>query len=190
MVRDAVHRRWYDEAQRLRNAAFNATAVAYVITDPEFLITEANEAFAKAWNFPKRNEALGANLKDYLLSGEVVSVIKTSVEFIGKWEGELTAKRKDESTFITYCQASPLHDSSGDITGYFLTILANPKKIGSENVPTLGDAKFRALADTSSEWLSIIDQNGEVVHSTPSSFEISGYRPSELQGRKFISFRR
>ena len=188
MVRDAVHRRWYDEAQRLRNAAFDASAVAYVITDPEFLITEANEAFAKAWNLPKRNEALGANLKDYLLSGEVVSVIKTSVEFIGKWEGELTAKRKDESTFITYCQASPLHDPSGDITGYFLTILANPKKIGSENVPTLGDAKFRALADTSSEWLSIIDQNGEVVHSTPSSFEISGYRPSELQGRKFSEF--
>ncbi len=188
MVRDAVHKRWHDEAQRLRNAAFDASAVAYVITDPEFLITEANEAFAKAWNLEKRNEALGANLKGYLLSGEVVGVIKTSVEFIGKWEGELTAKRKDESTFITYCQASPLHDPSGDITGYFLTILANPKRISSENLPTSGDARFRALADTSSEWLSIIDQNGDVVHSTPSSFDLSGYRPSELQGRKFSEF--
>ncbi len=188
MVRDAVHKRWHDEAQRLRNAAFDASAVAYVITDPEFLIKEANEAFAKAWNLEKRNEALGANLKGYLLSGEVVSVIKTSVEFIGKWEGELTAKRKDESTFITYCQASPLHSPVGDVTGYFLTILANPKRIGSENLPTSGDARFRALADTSSEWLSIIDQNGDVVHSTPSSFELSGYRASELQGRKFSEF--
>ncbi len=188
MVRDAVHKRWHDEAQRLRNAAFDASAVAYVITDPEFLITEANEAFAKAWNLEKRNEALGANLKGYLLSGEVVGVIKTSVEFIGKWEGELTAKRKDESTFITYCQASPLHNSAGDITGYFLTILANPKRISSEDLPTSGDARFRALADTSSEWLSIIDQNGDVVHSTPSSFDLSGYRASELQGRKFSEF--
>ncbi len=188
MVRDAVHRRWHDEAQRLRNAAFDASSVAYVITDPEFIITEANEAFAKAWNLKKKNEALGANLKGYLLSGEVVGVIRTSVEFVGKWEGELTAKRKDKSTFITYCQASPLHDPSGDITGYFLTILANPKKISSENAPTSGDARFRALADTSTEWLSIIDQNGEVVHSTPSSFELSGYRPSELQGHKFSDF--
>ena len=188
MVRDAVHKRWHDEAQRLRNAAFDASAVAYVITDPDFLITEVNNAFAKVWNLERRNEALGGSLKGYLLSGEVVSVIKTSVEFMGKWEGEITAKRKDESTFITYCQASPLHNSTGDITGFFLTILANPKKIGSESTPTSGDARFRALADSSSEWLSIIDQNGEVVHSTPSSFELSGYRPSDLQGRKFSEF--
>ena len=185
MVRDAVHRRWHDEAQRLRNAAFDASAVAYVITDPEFIIKEANDAFAKAWNLERRNEALGANLRGYLLSGEVVGVIKTSIEFIGKWEGELTAKRLDESTFITYCQASPLHNPAGDVTGYFLTILANPKRNSPENAPTSGDARFRALADSSSEWLSIIDQNGDVVHSTPSSFEVSGYRSSDLQGRKF-----
>jgi PAS domain S-box-containing protein len=188
MVRDSVHRRWHDEAQRLRNAAFDASAVAYVITDPEFIIKEANEAFARAWNLERRDQALNANLKGYLLSGEVVGVIKTSIEFIGKWEGEFTAKRQDDSTFVTYCQASPLHNPAGDLTGYFLTILATPKRMSSENAPTIGDARFRALADTSSEWLSIIDQNGDIVHSTPSSFDVSGYRSSDLQGRKFGDF--
>lgn len=183
MIRDAVHKRWHDEAQRLRNAAFDASAVVYVITDAGFKITETNESFIRAWNLGKRSEVLGTSFQIYLLSADVVDVISTSVGFQGKWEGELTAKREDGSTFLAYCQVSPLHNSAGDIDGYFLTVLDNPKRRTVEGPAKDEEIRYRLLAESASEWLFIQGADGAILYSTPASLEIAGYEASSLKGR-------
>jgi PAS domain S-box-containing protein len=188
MIRDAVHKRWHDEAQRLRNAAFDASAVVYVITDADFMVTETNESFVRAWKLGKRSEVIGTSFQRYLLSGDVVGVISTSIGFQGKWEGELTAKREDGTNFLAYCQVSPLHNAAGDIDGYFLTILDNPKSRTVEDPDKESELRYRLLAESVSDWLSIQDTNGAILYSTPASLEISGYDASELRGRSMSDY--
>ncbi|MGH9140886.1 MAG: PAS domain-containing protein, partial [Vicinamibacterales bacterium] len=49
------------------------------------------------------------------------------------------------------------------------------------------EEKFRALVETTSEWIWAIDREGRITYSNPTVEQILGYRPQELIGRSLRS---
>lgn len=63
----------------------------------------------------------------------------------------------------------------------------------SEQVKTQDDLRkskeqFRAIAETTSDWLWEVDENGIYTYSNPKSFDILGYKPEEIIGKTPFDF--
>ncbi|MBW4553668.1 MAG: PAS domain S-box protein [Aphanocapsa sp. GSE-SYN-MK-11-07L] len=50
------------------------------------------------------------------------------------------------------------------------------------------EQRFRSLIETSSDWVWEIDQNYTFTYSSPTSFDILGYMPTEVIGKPYLAF--
>ena len=48
--------------------------------------------------------------------------------------------------------------------------------------------KFRNLAETTSDWIWEVDQDGVYAYASPVVHELLGYRPEEVLGKRIIDF--
>ena len=183
-IRDAVHSRRWEAALALKNMAFEESSTGTIVTDPQFNISECNEAFLRLWGITTKTDAIGVPLANYFQCVDVLDVIATSMSILGRWEGEFTAKKKNSNTFIAYCLVSALHGGQDKPQGFLFNFTdasrrKAPDKAGDAPKP---NDQFKQIAESCGDWLALIDSSGTIAYSSPSSVLITGYAPDELKG--------
>ncbi len=121
LFEDITERKRAEETNRLQGAALQATADAVVITDREGTIVWANPAFTRMTGYAA-DEALGKNPRDLVRSEkQSPAVFKDLWDTIldGRtWQGQLTNRRKDGTTYPEYQTVTPIFDATGAITHF------------------------------------------------------------------------
>ena len=62
------------------------------------------------------------------------------------------------------------------------------RRITAENAQARSEEKFRALVETTSDWVWETDLNGVFVYTGPKIMDILGYEQGEVMGRPFFDF--
>lgn len=106
---------------RISRRIFENTAEGIIVTDRERRIIEVNNSFALITGYSK--EELLGHTPDLLNASEQSSDLHRafwqSLENQGKWQGELTNRRRDGSLYQARLSVSTITGRDGELKGYF-----------------------------------------------------------------------
>ncbi|MFO7883106.1 MAG: PAS domain-containing sensor histidine kinase [Kosmotogaceae bacterium] len=102
---DITDRKNAERRSKIMEDAVGSSINATVLSDLEGYVNYVNKSFLKMWGYDEQ-EVLGKHVADFWESKEKALDVKRELEESGGWVGELTARRKDGSTFTTQLSAS------------------------------------------------------------------------------------
>jgi PAS domain S-box-containing protein len=112
-VQDITERKHAEESLWEKERAIESSINGIAISDLDGNITYANAACLKLWGYTNKAEVLGRNATDFWCEPEKVARIIKGLQNRKGWFGELTAERKDGSTFEAQVSASRVVDKAG-----------------------------------------------------------------------------
>lgn len=124
---DLTARRHLESRLSLAASVFTHAREAIMVTDPDGLIVEINDAFSTITGYP-RDEALGINLR--FLAPAVAETdpypsLWRSLEEHHHWQGELWNRRRNGDIFITRQTISAIFCSEGKVQNYVFLFTDN-----------------------------------------------------------------
>ena len=205
VVRDISRQRRGEEMLNFKNAVFDSSITANSITNPEGIITDANDAFLRMWGFSHKAEVVGHPIPYFFIAPDQAVAVLAALNETGQWEGEFAAKRKDGSMFTAYAMATVVRNGRGKLIGYQsvitdITVQNHAKQTLREWNQTLehrvaerttelqqSEARFRHLAETTFEGIAI-SVDGILVDGNTQLGTLHGYGLSEMIGRPVTDF--
>ncbi|MFA5312121.1 MAG: PAS domain S-box protein [Methanomassiliicoccales archaeon] len=182
MVRQAVHNRWKEDATSLKTKAFDRALVANVMVDTQDRVLEFNPETMRMWHIPERSDLVGLDVKELLEHSEIIDVVKASIDILGRWEGDFTARRPDGSTFTAYAHVNSVLDDTGELSGYHVTLTDVTNKKNGEEALKKNEENLRLIADNSPDWIALLDGTGKMVYSSHAIKDLTGHGPEEAMG--------
>jgi PAS domain S-box-containing protein len=119
---------------------------------------------------PDRAGEPNERLHEVLASGDVVHV-------------ETVRRRKDGGLVEVAFTYSPIRNGNGEIVGVSAIARDIGERRRAEAALGESEAKFRAMVETTQEWVWAVDEQGRHIYSNPGVERILGYRPDELFDR-------
>lgn len=107
-----------EESLRIKSLVFEASLAANSIADLDGVITKVNAAFLRIWGYTSRDEVVGKPITHFIHDQTEALTILEALNTKDHWEGDYTARRKDDSTFIAHSLATILRDQKGKVIGY------------------------------------------------------------------------
>ncbi|MCZ4303712.1 EAL domain-containing protein [Zoogloeaceae bacterium G21618-S1] len=140
LIHDITERKRAEHSLRLYANIFERSGEAIVITDVRNHIVTVNPAFTELTGYSP-DEVVGKNPK-ILASGttpsEVYSDMWRTLQDFGFWQGELTDRRKDGSTYPKWAAISVIHNDAGEITHYMASFTdISDRKAAEERIQYL-----------------------------------------------------
>jgi len=120
---DITERKKAEEALWLKNIIFDASIAANSITGLDFNITEANDSFSRYMHYSKKNVVIGKHISNFFKDSNEADTFTATLTNTGQWEGDFTAKRGDNTTFIAHAIATEVHDKNGYRIGFQSSII-------------------------------------------------------------------
>jgi len=115
ICRDMTEYKQTQEILNIKNAALESSINGIVISNIEGNLTYVNNSFLKMWDYEDQSEILGRNAAEFWKVNDKGQEIVNALQSGEGWIGELTATRKDGSSFdIQVCQAS-IRNENGTI---------------------------------------------------------------------------
>ena len=115
--RDITRRKQVLEELRITNSAIECSINAIAFADLHNNLTYVNRSFLEFWGYDDKKEVLGQPSISFWETPEKAQEVIAKRNADGRWTGELTAKRKDGSTFDVHLSASTVTDESGQPIG-------------------------------------------------------------------------
>jgi PAS domain S-box-containing protein len=200
-VRDARGGVWLDgaifditeqravEEERLKLAAIvESSDDAIMSGSPEGLFTSWNLGAERMFGY-SAEEVLGKSVSLLTPRGKEGEAIERVEEVLRTGEvvhTETVRRRKDGEVIDVAFTYSPLKDAAGEVVG--ISAIAHDISERKRAAAALAEseAKFRAMVETTQEWVWAVDDQGRHTYSNPGVERILGYRPEELLGRDGI----
>lgn len=161
-----------------KEAAIESSMNAIALADLDGNLTYVNKAFENMWGY-NRDECVGKSAVDFWFNPKAVNKVLEKLFTDGGTEGELIAKRKDGSTFLSKINTSLVKDKDGNqisLMGVFEDITQQ-----SENKKML--QKLSAAIEQSNDTIFITNRNGVIEYVNPALLDIYGYTQEELIGK-------
>ncbi len=100
---------------------------------------------------------------------------------------ECTVVRRDGSTFPALVYPGPIH-RDGALAGYRGVIVDISARKRAEDALRESELRFRSLIQNSSDMTRIIDREGRIAYSSPSTLRLFGYDPADLIGKDPLTY--
>jgi diguanylate cyclase (GGDEF)-like protein/PAS domain S-box-containing protein len=120
LVQDVTESKQLEEKFIQAASVFSHAREGIIITDPEGIIIDVNEAFVDITGY-ERDEVLGEDpsiLKSNRQSPQFYAQIWKSLVEKGNWYGEFWAKRKNVEIYPQHLNISAVHDDAGNVKNY------------------------------------------------------------------------
>jgi len=190
---DITERKEMEQEMEIKDNAIASSINAIAIADLNHNLTYVNDSCAKMWGYKDSKDVLGKLGTTFWELGNKCFEVSRALLSSGSWMGELTARRKDGSTFDAHVSASIVTDEAGKpirIMGSFIDITEqkrmeerivhlNQLLHANYNVSHLiarekdRDSLLKGVCDTLVEsrgyrraWLARLDTSGSVVTAT------------------------
>ena len=161
---------------------------AIAITGLKGDLTYVNPSFLKLWGYDDEKEILGKPVTEFWQMKEkaldVVEVLRKN----GSCVGELTARRKDGSTFDARVSTSVVVNKAGEpvcIRSSFEDLI---KRKHREETFRRGEEKYRTILESIENGYFETDIAGNLTFLNDSLCRIFGYRRDELMGMNIRQF--
>lgn len=112
-----------------KNHAVDTTTSGIVLADMSGIVTYVNAAFLALWGYDGKSEVVGRRVNEFLNGGAVNGELASPARVDG-WHGELSARRKDGSTFDVALSTSLVRDQddvSIGIMASFVDVTVNKR---------------------------------------------------------------
>jgi PAS domain S-box-containing protein len=168
--------------------ALEQSSSSIIITDIKSGIEYVNPRFTEVTGYTKE-DVLGKKMS-YLKSG--VNPENTYQELWetiirGKnWYGELQNRRKDGTLFWEKVSISPIRDNQGKVTHYVAIRDDITEQKQQEAELRESEEKLRAITDSASDGIVMVDHKARIVFWNPSAEKIFGYTAEEILGKNFF----
>ncbi|UCD83413.1 MAG: PAS domain S-box protein [Deltaproteobacteria bacterium] len=172
------------EWQKFMNSAIESSISAIVITDINGNLTYVNNSFLKIWRYKEKKEVLGKRFVDFWQIRDRVLRVMGALREVDSWTGELTAKRKDGSSFDVHLDLNIVKDEAGKpagMTGTFSDI-AERKKV--QEALYESEEKYRRFLENLADGCFVLDRNWRYIFINDAAAQLVKYTKSELLGNK------
>jgi PAS domain S-box-containing protein len=113
VLQDVTERRRALQQDRIRQIAIDSSYSPIAMVDLNGIITYANTALATLWGYDNVDEVRGKRADSFWVDESLVEHLGVRLRRHSFWSGQLTAKRKDASTFKVHLSATRVLDSDG-----------------------------------------------------------------------------
>lgn len=161
-----------------------------VITDANLDITYANPKIEELYGISvpeMRGKPLGVLVTDQQrteISRNILEIVSSG----GKYKETFQNQRKGGTTFLVEINVHPVHEKQGPPQLYVVIFRDIASRDDIEETLRESEEKYRMMIENLNEIIYTLDTEARVTYISPNSEYISGYRPDELIGRKFINY--
>jgi PAS domain S-box-containing protein len=196
-VTDITERRLAQEAIRaerdLAQRYLDVAGVMIAVIDRAGTVTLINRRGAEILGYAEE-ECLGKNWGDTFLPERIRSEVNDVLDRI--MNGEVAPFEYHENALLTRNGTERLiafHNTlltgpDGGIIGILFSGQDITLRKEMEEALRGSEERFRSLIQNSSDMIRIIDRNGKIAYSSPSTLRIVGYEPTALAGRDPFDF--
>ncbi|MBK9391183.1 MAG: PAS domain S-box protein [Bacteroidetes bacterium] len=180
---DFTTRKKAEEELILKNLVFEESIAANSISDVNGIITNINSAFIKIWGYNNKEEVIGKPISEFLEYENETAAIINSLSISGKYSGEYTARKKDNSTFHAFSLATVVYDNSGNIIGYQSSVQDITARHLAESALRESEEKYRTLIEVSLDAI-FINQDNKITYINSSGLKLLGAeKPEQILGK-------
>ncbi len=115
MINDITARREAERARRLAESAMATALHPMAISRPDGTIEWVNAALLRTWGYDDASQVIGKP-RGTLARRDQAEVAAADLLRDGTWEGEMTAIRRDGSTFTVHCAVAVIRDQRDAVT--------------------------------------------------------------------------
>ncbi len=144
-------------------------------------VVDVNPALASMLGYPI-SEMLGKEKFSFLAS-ESIEIVRKHVEDNYRQPYEITAQRKDGSTFPAEIIGQNFRHNGKELRVASIWDITERKK--AEEALRQSESKFRGLIENSYDLITLLDPQGRRLYESPSMERILGYKPGERKGVTF-----
>lgn len=173
------------ELEIARQAALlDEVDVAVVASDLDRRITHWNRGAEQLYGW-SATEAIGRTTDELIASVDAPRDAQMYAEpqRTGTWEGQLTATRRDGSTFPAYLHQRFIvgdDEVSARVIGVFTDI---SERVAAEHELAKANDYLKAVTDSIGEGLFTLDARGRVTYVNPAAEQLLGWPAESLHGR-------
>lgn len=117
LIRDVSLRKLQEEKLKISASVFTAALEAIVLTDPQGVITDVNEAYTGIIGYTK-DEVIGKSSREVGFSNDNAKLFEAILghsQTMGHWSGEVELKRKIGDMIPVQLRVSAVHSDDGSI---------------------------------------------------------------------------
>jgi len=174
------------ESEEKYRGIFENTTVAIFRTRPDGSVETANPAFARILGYESAEEAIEGipDMRKIYVSPEMRDKVWRKLASHGAIKDfELALRRKDGSSIWVLANVRVNRDSEGKIIGADgMAVDISDRKNAEESLRE-SEEKFRALVETTSDFIWEVDERGRYTYVSPKVRDLLGYEPAELIGK-------
>ncbi|WP_232369107.1 PAS domain-containing sensor histidine kinase [Leptospira abararensis] len=161
---------------------------AIVISDWDGKLQYVNPSFVSLWGYNHTNEIVGKNASDFLEDKEKPKFILSELKTHSLWNGELSAKRKDGSTFEIQVNAYISKDKLGNTTYLLANISDQTKSKEMEENAKEREIYFSQILDSITDLVFCKNKNFQVTYVNKACADFYGLSKQELIGIQDVAY--
>ena len=186
-IRDLTERKLAQEKEDRLLKAISVATEGIAITDRQDRFLYVNDAHARLYG-RRPEELLGKTWRE-TVPPALVPAIEPELaralhrKTVGVWSGEAPGLRKDGSQFPMEVMATSRWDEAGDYLGHICIVRDITERKRTEELLRESEQKYRAIVETTSDWIWSCDTRGVHTYSNGAVQSILGREPAEIVGR-------
>lgn len=168
-------------------AVFDSSDDAITLVDPAGIVLAWNPAAERIYGY-RAEEMVGHNAADVLAVPDQEEARAHAADRLARGlpaPAEVRCVRKDGTPIVVAVTRSPIVDRDGEIvavTGVSRDITESKR---AEQALAESEERFRQLADTATDLVVRVGQDGTFLYVSPSVSNVLGWAPADLVGRRF-----
>lgn len=180
VFQDLTEKRQAERQLLIADHALAGTLAGVAIANPAGELTYANPAFLKMWGFAD-HEIPGRPAAEFWTNPSAARRVLKELRNTGQWQGEMTACRKDGTTFPTLLAANIVNDETGQPLGLIASVIDITARKRAERERLNSEEQLRQIVDNIDEAVWIMDTTEErLLFISPAYEKIWGRPRQEL----------
>jgi PAS domain S-box-containing protein len=175
-----------ESEEKYRNLAENISDVPWEI-DREGRFTYISPKIKEIMGY-EPSDFIGKTIVGFLSPTHDQDILKNLDHFFGKPDSynlqDTYVLHKDGHEVIVEANGIVLYDVQGNFRGYRGVIRDVTARIIAENTLRKSEYKFRRMVENINDWIWETDNTGRFVYSSPRVYDMLGYRPGEIIGKR------
>jgi diguanylate cyclase (GGDEF)-like protein/PAS domain S-box-containing protein len=172
---------------RFRSRLLDAVGQAIIVTDMQRRVIYWNRAAEALYGWAA-DEVKGRTIPEStrpldLMEQEVMATLEAGES---RTE-EVVVRRKDGTAFPARVTDAPVRDEEGALVGV-ITVSSDITELQKSEESSRSEERYRALAQNTSDVVTLLGTDGTIRYQSPSVRRILGYRPEEMLGENAFDY--